>query len=78
MANRRASARSLRRLEDLDVPLKISPGLIAVYAALSTVGMIMLISNNQLGDECKMEAIDKSFTGVTALMACVLALLVGL
>ena len=48
------------------------------YAALATVGMIMLITNNQLGDECKMEAIDKSFTGVSALMACVLALLVGL
>ena len=41
-----------------DVPPKISPAYFATM--LSIVGATMLITNSQLGDKCKMEAIDKS------------------
>ena len=58
MPSKRRSVRRLRPVED--VPSKISPALIVVSSILSMVGMTMLITNNQLGDECKMEAIDKS------------------
>ena len=58
MPNKRASARRIRRMED--VPSKISPALITVSIVLSIIGGTMLITNNQLGDKCKMEAIDKS------------------
>ena len=43
-----------------DIPSKISPAFIMVSAILFIIGVAMLIISSQVGDECKMEAIDKS------------------
>ena len=50
----------MRYKREEDMPSKINPAFIVVSTTLFIVGVAMLIIVDKLGDECKMEAFDKS------------------